>query len=79
MRNALTENQKQRLEAYRAQPEFRAILETLARAVRRPKYKEGVDPAQQFPDMVHRSGCAKGALEALSVLYDKDLKKEFTF
>ena len=61
------------------QPEFKAILETLARAVRRPKYKEGVDPAQQFPDMAHRSGYAKGALEALSVLYDKDLKKEFTF
>ena len=59
------------------QPEFRAILEVLAKAVPRPKYKEGKDPAQQFPDMVHKSGYAKEALEALSVLYDKDQTKVF--
>ena len=61
------------------QPEFRAILETLAKAVRRPKYKKGKDPIQQSYDMANRSGYAEGALDVLSFLYDKDPKKEFEF
>ena len=61
------------------QPDFRLILTTLAQAVRRPKYKKGKDPIQQSYDMINRSGYAEGALDVLSVLYDKDPKKEFTF
>ena len=54
-------------------------MEALARAVRRPKYKKGGNPLTQIPDMINRSGYTEGALEALSVLYDKDPNKEFKF
>ena len=73
MLNDLTENQLNRLKAYRQEPEFQTILEALAKAVRRHnRYRKGEDPLQQFSDMINESGYRDGALAVLSDLSGKD-------
>ena len=75
MQNDLTDNQKNRLQAYRLDPEFQAILEILAQGVRRPRYKPKANPLTEIPDMINESGYRDGALAVLSDLSGKDYRR----